>query len=336
MSTGFAKASQFSIGFDRRDRQRVHEMWDEIFQTNRWSEGPFTQQFEELWSEWNKMGSVAFSSWAGAALAALDYFDVRGQTVLCPSNTFMATPLAAIKAGAHVEFVDCNRDDLCISFEDFVRKAEEHQPKAAWLVHIGGHIAFQVEEIAEYCRSEGITLLEDCAHAHGASWNGKKPGSWGDAGIYSYYATKTISTGEGGMLVSSHSDLLDYAKKFRNYGKFEHEVEGLNYRLSEFTAALGVVQTERMDEIVSWKNEYARDVLDAQHPNRLLLPEGMNSGFYKYIVFDPVEPSTGKVYDEPCHRILRRDDSLPNTDWAAENHWCVPIYYHGGTEGDAQ
>jgi len=336
VSTGFAKASQFSIGFDRRDRQRVHEMWDEIFQTNRWSEGPFTQQFEELWSEWNKMGSVAFSSWAGAALAALDYFDVRGQTVLCPSNTFMATPLAAIKAGAHVEFVDCNRDDLCISFEDFVRKAEEHQPKAAWLVHIGGHIAFQVEEIAEYCRSEGITLLEDCAHAHGASWNGKKPGSWGDAGIYSYYATKTISTGEGGMLVSSHSDLLDYAKKFRNYGKFEHEVEGLNYRLSEFTAALGVVQTERMDEIVSWKNEYARDVLDAQHPNRLLLPEGMNSGFYKYIVFDPVEPSTGKVYDEPCHRILRRDDSLPNTDWAAENHWCVPIYYHGGTEGDAQ
>ena len=336
MSTGFAKASQFSIGFDRRDRQRVHEMWDEIFQTNRWSEGPITQQFEELWSEWNKMGSVAFSSWAGAALAALDYFDVRGQTVLCPSNTFMATPLAAIKAGAHVEFVDCNRDDLCISFEDFVRKAEEHQPKAAWLVHIGGHIAIHVEEIAEYCRSEGITLLEDCAHAHGASWNGKKPGSWGDAGIYSYYATKTISTGEGGMLVSSHSDLLDYAKKFRNYGKFEHEVEGLNYRLSEFTAALGVVQTERMDEIVSWKNEYARDVLDAQHPNRLLLPEGMNSGFYKYIVFDPVEPSTGKVYDEPCHRILRRDDSLPNTDWAAENHWCVPIYYHGGTEGDAQ
>ena len=282
------------------------------------------------------MGSVAFSSWAGAALAALDYFDVRGQTVLCPSNTFMATPLAAIKAGAHVEFVDCNRDDLCVSFEDFVRKAEEHRPKAAWLVHIGGHIAFQVEEIAEYCRSEGITLLEDCAHAHGASWNGKKPGSWGDAGIYSYYATKTISTGEGGMLVSSHSDLLDYAKKFRNYGKFEHEVEGLNYRLSEFTAALGVVQTERMDEIVSWKNEYAREVLDAQHPNRLVLPEGMNSGFYKYIVFDPVEPSTGKVYDEPCHRILRRDDSLPNTDWAAENHWCVPIYYHGGTEGDAQ
>ena len=193
-----------------------------------------------------------------------------------------------------------------------------------------------IEEIAEYCRSEGITLLEDCAHAHGASWNGKKPGSWGDAGIYSYYATKTISTGEGGMLVSSHSDLLDYAKKFRNYGKFEHEVEGLNYRLSEFTAALGVVQTERMDEIVSWKNDYARDVLDAQHPNRLLLPEGMTSGFYKYIVFDPVEPSTGKVYDEPCRRILRRDDSLPNTDWAAENHWCVPIYYHGGTEGDAQ
>ena len=69
----------------------------------------------------------------------------RGETVLCPSNTFMATPLAAIGAGAEVEFVDCNRSDLCMSFEDFERKAERHKPRAAILVHIGGHIAFDAE-----------------------------------------------------------------------------------------------------------------------------------------------------------------------------------------------
>ncbi len=54
----------------------------------------------------------------------------------------------------------------------------------------------------------------------------------------------------------------------------------------------------------------------------------MVSGLYKYIVFDPIERSTGKVYDEPCHRIMGHDVELPNTDWVAENHWCVPLYYH--------
>ncbi len=97
--------------------------------------------------------------------------------MLCPSNTFMATPMAAIRAGAEVQFVDCNRDDLCMSFADFERAAERHQPRAAFIVHIGGHIAFETERIADYCSEHGIFLIEDCAHAHGASWNGRRPGS---------------------------------------------------------------------------------------------------------------------------------------------------------------
>lgn len=322
-------ASQFTIGFDARDREKLHQMWDEVFDSQRWSEGKFTERFESLWSQWNGLSSVAFSSWAGGALSALNFIDVRGCTVLCPSNTFMATPLAAIKAGANVQFVDCNRDDLCMSFADFQEKAEKYKPKAAWVVHIGGHIAFEIEKIAAYCRENNIWLLEDCAHAHGADWNGKKPGQWGDVGVYSFYATKTISTGEGGMMVTKHADLLAYAQKYRNYGKFEHEVEGLNYRLSEFTAAIGIVQTERMEEIVGWKNQHAKEVLNAHHPGRLQLPDGMTSGLYKYVVFDAIEKSTGKVYDQPCHRILKHDVELPNSDWVTQNHWCVPLYYQG-------
>jgi dTDP-4-amino-4,6-dideoxygalactose transaminase len=239
----------------------------------------------------------------------------------------MASPLAAIGAGATVEFVDCNRTDLCMSFEDFEAKAEQHKPRAAILVHIGGHIAFDSERIAAYCRDNDIFLLEDCAHAHGAGWNGARPGSYGDAGVYSLYATKTVSTGEGGVLVSSNPDLIEFASKFRNYGKFEHEVDGLNFRMSEFTAALGLVQAERMEEIVEWKNSYAREHLDPLYPARLELPQGMTSGFYKYIVFEEIEKSTGRVYEEPCHRIMGHSVELPNTDRVAENHWCVPLYY---------
>ena len=321
----------FSIGFDRRDLPRLHRMWDEIVTSQRWTEGPFTERFEQLWSEWNDLPAVATSSWTGAALAALEFIGVRGETVLCPSNTFMATPLSVIKAGGRVEFVDCNRNDLCMSYLDFVTKVKQYRPKAAWLVHIGGHIAFEVEAISAYCRKNGIWLLEDCAHAHGAEWNGRKPGGWGDAGIYSFYATKTISTGEGGMLVTRHKEMEALARKYRNYGKSSYEVAGLNFRMSEFTAAIGCVQTERMPEIIAWKNNYARRVLDPQFPSRITLPAGMVSGYYKYIVFELAEPSTGKVYEQPCHRILRRKEELPNTDWVANNHWCVPIYYqpHG-------
>ncbi|MGE0068052.1 MAG: DegT/DnrJ/EryC1/StrS family aminotransferase, partial [Solirubrobacterales bacterium] len=247
--------------------------------------------------------------------------------VLCPSNTFMATPLAAIGAGAAVEFVDCNREDLCMSFADFERQAERHKPRAAILVHIGGHIAFDAEKIAAYCRDHGIFLLEDCAHAHGADWNGSRPGGFGDAGVYSLYATKTVSSGEGGVLVSSNPELIEFAAKFRNYGKFEHEVDGLNFRMSEFTAALALVAVERMEEIVAWKNEYAREHLDPVHPARLALPDGMTSGLYKYIVFEALEKSTGKVYEQPCHKIMGRSDELPNTEWVAENHCCAPLYY---------
>lgn len=320
---------KFTIGFEKDDLKKLHSYWDEVIVSQQWSEGKFTKSFEEKWAEFNQLDAVAFASWGGAALAALEFIDVKGKTVLCPSNTFMATPLSVIKAGGYVEFVDCNRDDLCLSIDDLKLKIEKYNPIAVWVVHIGGHIAFQISEIAELCRKKGIMLLEDCAHAHGASWNGKKTGSWSDAGIYSFYATKTISTGEGGMLVTKNKDLLEFAKRYRNYGKFDYKVEGLNYRMNEFTAALGCVQVERLDQIVSWKNEYAKKYLDEKFTKRVKFPEGMVSGYYKYIVFDMIDKSTGKVYGEPCHKIMGRGDNLPNTDWVAGSHWCVPLYYKG-------
>src|SRR5690349_17352145 len=144
--------ARFAIGWDPRDRARLHALIDEVLDSGRWSEGEMVGRFETAWEEWNGVPAVAASSWAGGALAALDFAQVQGETVLCPSNTFMATPLAAIRAGAEVQFVDCNREDLCTSFADFERAAQQSDPRAAFLVHIGGHIAFESEQIAAYCR----------------------------------------------------------------------------------------------------------------------------------------------------------------------------------------
>lgn len=320
---------KFTIGFEKEDLKKLHGYWDEIIATNQWTEGKFMKAFEEKWARYNGLDSVSFSSWSGSALTALEFFNIKGKTVLCPSNTFMATPLSVIKAGGNVEFVDCNREDLCMSFDDLKEKVKKYKPAAVWVVHIGGHIAFQIEEISRFCKENRIVLLEDCAHAHGASWNSKRPGEWGDAGVYSFYATKTISTGEGGMLVSNNKALIEYAKRYRNYGKPEYKVEGLNYRINEFAAAIGCLQVDRLDDIVQWKAEYAKRELDAKFKNRIHFPEGMKSGYYKYVVFDPIQNSTGKVYETPCHVILKRKNNLPNTEWVSKNHWCAPIYYKG-------
>jgi len=131
------------------------------------------------------------------------------------------------------------------------------------------------------------------------------------------------------MLVSTNETLLDFAKQYRNYGKHDYKVQGHNYRMNEFIAAIGCVQVDRLDDIVSWKNEYAQRNITPKHSKRVEFPEGMVSGYYKYIVFDPIDNSTGKVYEQPCHRLMGNKDDLPNTDMIARNHWCVPLYYRG-------
>ena len=104
-------------------------------------------------------------------------------------------------------------------------------------------------------------------------------------------------------------------------------VEWTRPRFYEFAAALGAVQVDRMEEIVAWKRAYAATHLDPKFPNRVRLPEGMVSGLYKYIVFEPIERSSGKVYDTPCHTIMQHSGSFPHAEWVAGHHWCVPLYY---------
>tara|TARA_Y100000741_G_C18236035_1_gene551744 strand:+ start:255 stop:1217 length:963 start_codon:yes stop_codon:yes gene_type:complete len=319
---------KFKINFELNDKKKLFEYWDDIIKTNIWSHGKYTDLFEEKWSKYNDLYSLSFSSWAGAAEAVLKYYKLENEIILCPSNTFQATPMVSMNNGCKIKFVDCNKNDLCISYEDLKKKIEIYSPKAVWVVHIGGHLSFEIDKISKLCREKKIILIEDCAHAHGASFNKKKPGSWGDAGIYSLYATKTISTGEGGVLVSNNKDLIDFSKSFKNYGKPDNKIIGKNFRMSEFNAALGCIQIDRLNDIVEWKNERVYKE-SKKFSNYLKLPDGMISGYYKFIVFDEINNSTGKVYDVGCHKIFNENVKLENTDWINKNHWCVPIYYKG-------
>ena len=264
--------------------------------------------FEDAWAAWN--GRPASASVGRRRPRRAGVRRRRRRDRVLPVQHLQATPLAAMKAGARVECVDCNRDDLCMSFEDFERKAGvTARARRCWSTSAA--ISPSRPSDRALLPRDGIFLVEDCAHAHGAAWNGRRPGAFGDAGVYSLYATKTISAGEGGMLVSrrriwSPSPLISATTVSRARGR-RPRTSGM----SEFTAALGLVQIEWMEEIVGWKQELARTHLDPLFPSPLELPDGMTSGFYKYIVFEELARSTGMVYDDPCHRIMGDRMSCP-------------------------
>jgi dTDP-4-amino-4,6-dideoxygalactose transaminase len=181
--------------------------------------------------------------------------------------------------------------------------------------------------------------IEDCAHAHGASYNGKAAGSWGLGGAYSFYATKTMPLGEGGMVCSGSADFIEWFKYYRNYGKHVENGKvsyrlknGFNFRMNEVTASLGIVQAERLPEILAWKRRLA-EKYDGIFESRVKFPEGMVSGYYKYIVFDyELAEETGRVFSQsdfgPQIEGLAYD--LPNSRWIAEHHRCAPIWHGWG------
>lgn len=316
------------IPFEPEYRQKFYGLLEQVFDSNYLSEGNMVTRFESEFSTilGGGMASVATCNCGLGLIAAFEYVDVKGREVIVPSNTFMATARAVQKAGGTVVYGDCNRDDLCLSFEDMKRRVTS-KTKAVVVVHIGGHIAFEIDVIAAWLKERNISLIEDCAHAHGADWNGRVAGSWGIAGVYSFYATKTMPLGEGGMVVTSDSGMEAWLRKWRNYGKFEYAVPGMNCRMNEVTAAFGLVQLQRVPMVFEWKRALAARY-DQIFDNRLRFPEGMNSGYYKYIVFDtPVLEKTGAVFDALCHEIEGDRAILPNSIWIRDHHACLPIYY---------
>ncbi len=323
------------LPFEKKYREDYYKLLDGVFDSDMWSDGEMQRKFEGMFKNFTGIESRAVSSGGAGLLAILDYIGVKGMDVVVPANTFWATAQAVNKAGGNVVYADCNKNDLCMSLESLEEVITENT-KAVIIVHIGGHIAFQVEEIKAFCDAKGVYLVEDCAHAHGAEWNGKKAGSWGIAGSYSFYATKTLPLGEGGMVVSSNEELIAFVEKYRNYGKevIDGKVtyplkSGFNYRINEFTAALGVIQMERIDGILKWKRDLAAKY-DEIFENRVILPDGMVSGYYKYIVFDyKLSEETGQVFgiNDLGYRIEGKNLYMDGSEWVTRHHKCVPIYY---------
>ena len=312
------------IPFDAEDRRFLHEGIEDILDSGFLTLGKWTSRFEEEFASF--VGSrycVAVNSGTAALEVILRSLDVQSASVIVPTNTFLATALAAVHAGNRVIFADSDPDTLALDVADVERRIAV-DTRAVILVHIGGIISPAWEDLRQLCDERGLYLVEDCAHAHGCSIDGRSGGTLGTAGAYSFFPTKVMTTGEGGTIVTDDPEVFRRSSMLRNQGKDpqmgNHISElGHNFRMSELTALAGVEQMRKAETLLEQRRRiagyYDRALVDIEGV-RPVRPFGP-SGYYKYVAYlaDGVDRAqvkgimkseygvslTGEVYADLCH-----------------------------------
>jgi dTDP-4-amino-4,6-dideoxygalactose transaminase len=274
--------------------------------------------------------------------------------VVVPANTFFATAAAVVHAGGVPRFADVDPATFTLS-PATVEPVLDETCAGVVIVHIGGFVSPDTAVLADLCRARGLFLVEDAAHAHGAGFAGRPAGSIGDAGAFSFYPTKVITSGEGGMITTADGAVRDDARIYRDQGKAgflggDHVRLGYAWRMSELHAAVGLVQLARLDDFIAVRRRVARfydeALADLPGIRPVLPPEGSAPNYYKYLAVldDGVDRAalkqamrerhgvgmSGEVYAAPLHRQPVFADvstgPLPVAEDVCARHVCLPIH----------
>ena len=286
--------------------------------------GPYVEKFEKEFARYLGVKYAALVNSGTAALEiALRSLGVgKGDEVIVPTNTFLSSANAVIFAGSKPVLADIDADTLCIDLND-VRRRITDKTAGVMVVHIAGLVCPQIEELLDLCEDRGLFLLEDAAHAHGATFKGRKAGSFGEVGCFSFYPTKVMTTGEGGMVCTDRGDLFEQFRLLRNHGTSSEGLQvelGYNWRLSEVNAVLGVYQLGRLEEFVERRNRvaemYREGLGDVDGISFFAVPREVRHSYYKFpvkvrsasVAVALIEKmrgdygvELGRVYYPPCH-----------------------------------
>jgi perosamine synthetase len=352
------------LNYTDDDIKYVQEGVKEILLSGYLTMAEKVKRFEKEFAEWvGTKYAIGTNSGTSSLEIPLRAIGVEGKSIICPSNTYMATPIAAVHAGARVVFVDSETETLQMSPESLKNALEQVEDVAAvMVVHIGGIISPHYFRIKEMCNSRGVPIIEDAAHAHGASIDGKNAGTLGLAGSFSFYPTKVMVTAEGGMVTTDDEELYSKGIILREHGKEDHKFNihtefGYNWRFSEIHALLGLQQMRIADKILTERRKIASwydDLLSGvEGVKKINIPQNVRSSYYKYICYldEKIEritlkerlfsefgvSLTGEVYADPCHSqpvfskypekiVHLKDELFGGANYISKNHLCLPLY----------
>jgi perosamine synthetase len=341
--------------FPPESRREVLAGIDRILETGRLMMGEFTTKLEmEFAARHGTELAVSTTSCTAALQMCLMHFDVRGREVLVPSAAFI-TDISVIKwAGGIPVLVDVDPKTLAFDPEDLKRKITANTRGMIW-VHLVGLVSPAWEEILRIARERKLFVIEDCAHAHGASVaGGRMAGSLGDAGCFSFYPTKVMTSGTGGMMITSNPELAKSVREIRMFGHGNGDRsnrvirEGNDWFLDEIRACVAYSQLRDLDHFLGRRRElaavYQRRLAGVRGLRRLEVPPGNNPAWYNYPVFVDGALDYGKIaktlsqeYGVPTKPIYiplhqeaifldLNDGTLTATEEALNRSLCLPLF----------
>ena len=264
-----AKSKPFPVWpqYDEKERRAL----EEVLESRVWWRTPGTKTltFEREFAAFHgaKHGIAVTNGTAALEVTMLALGVQPGDEVIVPDFTFIATASAVLAEGALPVLVDIDRETLCIDAE-LAEAAITPRTKAIVAVDMGGNPA-DLDALSALCEKRGMALIEDCAHAHASEWRGKRVGSYGTAGTFSFQSGKLMTAGEGGIVITSDEAFERRARSAHDCGRlpgewfYDHFQHGSNYRLSEWQGAVLSAQLSRLDSQTKLRHKNAR-LLDAE------------------------------------------------------------------------
>lgn len=277
--------------------ENEHRALKEVLESGVWWRTPGTKtlEFEQAFAKFHgARHGIAVTNGTAALEVAIAALGIKaGDEVIVPDFTFVATASAVLFAGALPVLVDVDPETYCID-PSLVEAAITPRTKAMVAVHMGGNPA-DLDRLRQIVSARGIHLVEDCAHAHASEWSGQRVGTFGVAGTFSFQASKLMTAGEGGIIISRDDNFERQARSVHDCGRmpgewfYSHFIYGSNYRLSEWQGAILNVQLSRLDGQTRRRHENSRllDRLLREVPG--LTPQKLDqrctrNGQYAYIV----------------------------------------------------
>ena len=341
--------------FNADDISYITEKFKEILSGKSFlSQYKYCIQFEQEFASYTGTDfAVSCNSGTSALELIFRALDVQGKEVILPSNTFIATANAIMNAGGIPVFADCD-ESMCLDFKDTINKITP-ETIAICHVHIGGLVSDNAMRLAEYCKNNKIYFVEDAAQAHGSINQNRKAGTLGIASGFSFFSTKVMTTGEGGMVTTNNEELVKKMRSMREFGKEKkgiltnyHTQIGYNWRMPEVSALMGIRQLKLIEEFIYKRSKIAavyNSILQDCSEIQVINPsKDSRSNYFKYIIIlKNIDRETvhkgmenngvqisGYVYELPLHKqpvfLKHKNNILPNTEYYCSKHLCLPIY----------